>query len=102
MSVRSQHIVNVVVKPFERKARTEFISFGSVVEDNVEDHFYSIVMEIFDQCLEFQSFAVIFHRRAVACIWCKETDRIISPEINKFIFINQSYIAHLIKFKDWH
>ena len=49
MSVRSQHIVNVIVKAFERKARTEFISLSSVVEDDIEDHFYAIVMEIFDQ-----------------------------------------------------
>ena len=102
MSVRSQHIVNVVVKAFERKARTEFISFGSVVEDNVEDHFDTIVVEILDQCLKFKSFAVIFHGGTVACIWRKETDRIISPEVNEFVFIDQSDVTHLVKFEDWH
>ena len=45
MSVRSQHIVNVVVKAFERKARTEFISLSSVVEDDIEAEALSMELE---------------------------------------------------------
>ena len=73
-----------------------------MVEDNVEDHFDTIVVEILDQCFKFQTFAVIFHGGTVACIGCKETDRIISPEVNEFVFIDQSDVTHLVKFEDWH
>ena len=73
-----------------------------MIEHDVEDDFYTVVMEGFDHFFQFQSFPVIFHRRAVARVWCEEADRIVSPIVQKTAAVNDTGVPHLVKFKDRH
>ena len=102
MSIGSKHVVNLVVKAFERKGWTKFISLGSMVKNHIQNNLHVLVMKFFDQTFQFHSLAVVLFRRAVAGIWCKKADRVISPEVKQQVFINKSCIPHFVKFKDRH
>ena len=47
--IRRQHIINLIVKSFETKCGTFFISLRGVIEHNVQDHFDPILMQLPDQ-----------------------------------------------------
>ena len=100
--VRGEHIVDIVVKSFETERRPHFISFGRMVEHNVQDHVDLIVVQRLDQTFQLHSLTIIFNAGGVACIRGKEADRIIAPVVEKFIIIDQACITHLVKFKDRH
>ena len=70
--VRSQHVVNVIVKAFEAEGSSKFVSLGSMVKYHIQDHFNPIVMKGFDKGLQFRSLTVIFVDRGVAGIGGKK------------------------------
>ena len=59
-SLRGKHIINIIVKTFEREARTELISLCGMVEHDIKDHFYSVIVQFLDHIFQFQPFTVIF------------------------------------------
>ena len=101
-SVRGEHIVDVIVKPFETEGRPHLISLSRVVEHDVQDYVDLIVMKRLDQPLEFHSFPVIFDTGRIACVRREEADRIVSPVIEQFIVIDEAGVPHLVELKDWH
>ena len=100
--VRGEHIVDIVVKTFEGKARAQLIALGGVVEYDIQDHFDPVVMELFDHVFELQPFPVILQGGAVACVRSEEADRVVSPVIQQLILIDEAGVPHLVEFKDRH
>ena len=102
ISVRSQHIVNVVVESLEAEGRSLFISLCSVVKYNIQDNFDAICMKFADQSLELCSLAVVFIGRRIAAVRCEETDRIIPPAFQKLCSVYSSCIHGFIELKNRH
>ena len=101
-SIRSEHIVNVIVKPFEAEGRSHLISFCRVIEYHVKDYVDFIVMERFDQPLQFHSFPIILDTGRIACVRGEEADRIVAPVIEQFIIIDKAGVPHLVELEDRH
>ena len=78
-SIRSEHIVNVIVKPFEAEGRSHLISFCRVIEYDVKDYVDFIVMERFDQPLQFHSFPIILDTGRIACVRGRRSRQDCSP-----------------------
>src|SRR5699024_2847473 len=51
MSVRSQHIINVIVDSFEGKDRAVLISLGGVVKNHIQDNFNPILVQFLNKFL---------------------------------------------------
>ena len=102
ISFRCEHIINLVVKTFETEGFSQFISFGSMVEYDIEDNFDPVLMKITDQFLQFSSFTVMFRLGSVAGIRGKEIDGIISPVFKKAFAVYGAGVHILVKFKDRH
>ena len=60
ITIRCQHIVNIIVKPFETEGWPLLISFCRMVKYHIQNHFNAIVMKCTDQFFQFQSFLIIF------------------------------------------
>ena len=92
----------MIIKSFKTKAGAVFIALGSVIEHNIQNHINAVVVQGFDQFLEFPALLVIFHGRGVTGVWGEETDRIVAPVVQQLVIVQQPCIAHLIKLKDRH
>ena len=101
-SVRCEHVIDIIVKALERKTGSQLIALRGVVEDDVKDDFDPVLVELFDELFQFQTFPVILKGRTIACIRGEEAHRIVSPVIQKFILIDQAHIPHLVELKDRH
>ena len=62
IAIRRQHIVNIIVKPFETEGWSLLISFCRMVKYHIQNHFNAIIMKCTDQFFQFQSFLIIFLR----------------------------------------
>ena len=102
IAIRSQHIVNIVVKSFETECVSFFVSFGSVIENNIQDYFNPVVMKCFDQCFQFRTFLVMFICSGIAAVRSKKSDSVVSPAFEKLFVIYGTGIHGLIKFEDRH
>ena len=79
ISVRSQHIVNVIVESLETEGRSLLIALCGMIEYNVEDDFDPVCMKFTDQCLEFCTFSVVLVGRRVAAVRSKKAHSIVAP-----------------------
>ena len=101
-SVRSQHIINVIVKAFEREKRPILISFCRMIKDHIQDHFDPVFMKIPDQPLQFCTFPVILLFRGITGIRRKKAYRIIAPVIQKLPAVYSTHVPGFVKFKYRH
>ena len=102
MSIRCQHIINIIINALKRKTRSILISLGSMVKHNIKYNLYSVSVKFFYKAFERITFSCLFMTCSVTCIWCKKAYRIISPVIVKFSSIYNSATSRLIKFKNRH
>ena len=49
MSIRGQHVVNVVVDPFKREKRSLFVSLRRMVKYDIQNHFDPVLVQLTDQ-----------------------------------------------------
>ena len=101
-AVRSEHVIDVVVKSFETEGRTDLIAFGGMIEHYVQDHVDLVVVERFYEFFQLHPFPVVFDPGGVTCIRGEETDRIVPPVIQKVVAVDVPHVPHLVKFKYRH
>ena len=51
MSIRCQHIINIIINALKRKTRSILISLGSMVKHNIQNDFHAVCLEFTDQQL---------------------------------------------------
>ena len=68
----------------------------------IQNNLNAIVMKTFYQLLQFRSLMIVFLRCRIAAVWCKKTNRIVSPVIQKSFSIYLSGIHSFIKLKNRH
>ena len=51
MSIRRQHIINIIINALKRKTRSILISLGSMVKHNIQNDFHAVCLEFTDQQL---------------------------------------------------
>ena len=78
ISVRRQHVVNVIVESLETEGRSLLVALCGMVEYNVEDDFNPVCMKFTDQCLELCTFSVVLVGRRVAAVRSKKAHSIVA------------------------
>ena len=102
VALRGQHIIYIVVEALKRNHRAMLIALSRMVKYDIQNNLHSVLMQRFDQSLEFFPLPVVFIGRRIAGVRGKKAYRIISPEVAEFFSANHPGILCLIKFKDRH
>ena len=78
-----QYVIGGVVKTAETQSRPVVTAFGSVVENDVENHFYARAMQCFHHIAEFVDGAKWILLRAVGLMWREKRNRSVSPVVDE-------------------
>ena len=102
VALRGQHIIYIVVEALKRNHRAMLIALSRMVKYDIQNNLHSVLMQRFDQSLEFFPLPVVFIGRRIAGVGGKETHGIIPPVIQKHPSVHLPAAGHFIEFKDRH
>ena len=78
----AEHVVDAVFQPLEAEGRAEFVAFGRVVEDDVEDHFDARIDAVrWTICLNSRTDAAGSRAGRVTVVRREERQRIVAPVV---------------------
>ena len=102
ISIRREHIVDVVIESLEGYERPVFIPLRGMVEHHIQNDLDAGRMKITDQRPQLIPLVVVLLLRAIARIGGKIADSVISPVIDQFLSIKVPAVLHLVKLEDRH
>ena len=82
VSLRREHIVDVVIQSLKREHGAVFISLGRMVKDDIQKDLYTVLVELLYHCLELIAFMIVLPGRCIAGIRSKETDGVVAPIVH--------------------
>ena len=102
VSLRRQHVIDVIVKALEGNHGTVPVSLCRVVKHHVQDALDAVLMKLPDEFFQFMALVVVFLLRCIAGVRRKECYRIVSPVVEQLLSVMFSGALHLVKLKDRH
>ena len=97
-----ERVVNAIGKALEVDGRPTMITFGSVIEDDIENHTDPGLVQGLDHVAELIDMIADFGMHTVRVFRCKEAERVISPVVSerRTIYRTGPLRAFLVKVKD--
>jgi hypothetical protein len=75
----AEHIVDTILKPLETQGGSEFVPFGGVIENYIQNHFDPGLVQRADHFLKLIDLATGFGADSIAAVGREETKRIVPP-----------------------
>ena len=94
-----QTVIGRVIQAPMAQCRTELISLGRVIEDDVEQHLQSGLMQRVDHRLELLDLAAeasSAHCRGIGMVRCEIADRVVSPIIRQTPLYQEAFRHTLV------
>ena len=102
VSVRRQHVVDVVVETLEGDHGSVLVAFCRVIENDIEEALDPVPVQFADQFLQLIAVLGRFVAHRVAGVRREEADRIVSPVIEQRPAVHHALVSRLVEFKDRH
>src|SRR5215472_8244 len=97
---RHQQIVRAVIDAFETKRRSLVVAFVGVIEDYIQNNFYTRLVHGLDQIAELAQVAADFGPEAIGRLGREVPERAVSPEITEGLAVDGSEHGGLVEIKD--
>ena len=100
LRIRRQHVIDVIVNALKGNERAALSALCGMVEDHIQNHFDSVLLQKLDHLLQLPTLTVVLCRSGIAGVRGKKSHRVVAPVFVQPLPLIRMTVCDLVEFKD--